>query len=123
MGIEAFGKNPRSSAGCHFGLSIRAWIPLAAYCVTLSHDLNIDWHATDGIRLTNDQAVALAAILQTEIDSGDTAEYERRREIEIRRLRKDDCDVYVHEYCIFSTEIAAEFAGFLRNCGGCCIRY
>ena len=123
MGIEAFGINPRSPAGRHFGVAIRAWIPLAAYCITLSHDLSIDWHATDGVRLTNDQAVALAAILQTEIDSGDTAEYERRREIEIRGVRNDDCHVYTHKYCIFSTEIVSEFAGFLQDCGGSWIRY
>ena len=122
-GIEAFGKNPRSPAGRHFGLSIRAWIPLAAYCATLSHDLNIDWHAKDGVRLTNDQAAALAAVLQTEIDSGDTAEYERRREIKVRGVRNEDCRVYAHKYCIFATEMVAEFARFLQDCGGSWIRY
>ena len=96
---------------------------MAAYCSTtvLSHGLGIDWHQPDGFRLTNDQAAELAAKLQAAIDSGDTAEYERKREIAIGRLRNNDCDVYVHEYCIFSADIVAEFAGFLRDCGGCSI--
>jgi hypothetical protein len=121
MDIQAFGENPRSPAGCHFGLSARAFIPLAAYCSTteLGYGLSIDWRQPGGFRITNNQAVELAARLQAEIDSGDTAEYERRRDIFTRSHPEDNRNAYY----IFSTEIAAEFAGFLRDCGGCRVMY
>lgn len=81
MGMDVFGKNPRSEAGKYFRNNIWWWRPLAEYCVEVAPEICAAckyWQTNDGDGLDDARAMALANELQKEIDSGRAVAYEKR---------------------------------------------
>lgn len=104
MGMDVFGKQPRSKTGEYFRNSIWWWHPLADYILENSpQELTSKcryWHSNDGDGLDDEDSKKLADHLQQLIDSGHTAASAGR-----------------YGRC-FSVDNVQEFADFLRDCGG-----
>ena len=81
MGMDVYGHNPTTEDGSYFRNAIWEWDPLADYiCHKAPWDIvgKCDfWHSNDGDGLDASAALALAAFLQAEIDSGRCEQYAR----------------------------------------------
>jgi hypothetical protein len=145
-GMDVLGKRPSTKEGEHFRANVWHWRPIAIYCERLAPTFTDwkTWHYNDGVGLSEKRANELADILQAEMDSGRTAEYQKDWVNEqmalpdetcwlcngTGRLRRDDritlCNACSgkgkrrpHEtYYPFDIAAVAEFIQFLRGCGG-----
>ncbi len=91
MGMDVYGKN-----GNYFRNNVWWWRPLAHYCQNVAPEITsacAAWHSNDGDGLDAHAAVALAIALQTEIDSGKTAEYAAQYEQELAALPNVTCEL------------------------------
>lgn len=80
MGFDVYGRNPTSERGRYFRNSIWGWHPLAGYCNAVAPAICAPckyWHSNDGEGLDAFGAVALAHVLEAEIESGRTESYAR----------------------------------------------
>lgn len=80
MGMDVYGRKPKSDAGKYFRNNIWWWHPLWSYCCEVAPQVcnDVYGHSNDGDGLPADGAARLARILAEEIASGRTKEYERR---------------------------------------------
>lgn len=95
MGMDVYGIAPTSEAGEYFRNNVWWWRPLWDYCLTVAPDLckDVSGHTNDGDGLNRDGALALARILFENINSGETAKFEKEYNKEISELPLDPCDL------------------------------
>jgi hypothetical protein len=108
--MDVYGSEPADECGEYFRNNVWWWHPLAAYVTETAPDISCrceDWHSNDGDGLDRDDALALADLLQAEIDSGRTASFAARHAGSVARYG-----------CQFSVENVQEFVTFLRGSGG-----
>jgi|TARA_R110000782_G_scaffold41292_1_gene94824 hypothetical protein len=95
MGMDVYGKNPKSEAGEYFRRNIWGWHPLWSY-VEENHseiaDLVENGHTNDGDGLGARNSNKLAKLLLADLDAGVVADYVRERNLGISELPFDDCD-------------------------------
>lgn len=117
MGMDVFGMNPTTTSGTYFRNNLWWWTPLWNYVSDLAEDIISDecfarGHCNDGANLNDIDCIALADRLKDELDSGNTAEYEK--EFIASKENNDKWDLPYG----FSVENVREFEDFLRHCGG-----
>jgi len=152
MGMDVIGNNGMTS----FGLSWWQWRPLANYCFEVAPDIcnNSDhqgqWSFNDG-SMTDSECKALATILQNEINSDRTKEYEKARYLRIDAMTDEQCDLCkgtgtrndkytefkdmvcnkcsgegtvrpIESMYPFHTHTVQAFTDFLKTCGGFVLR-
>jgi hypothetical protein len=81
MGMDVYGKKPTLEEGKYFRNNVWFWRPLADYCQEVAPEICAAckyWQSNDGDGLDAAGAMALAAVLEAEIDSGRCAAYEKR---------------------------------------------
>jgi hypothetical protein len=94
MGMDVYGKAPRSEQGKHFRNNAWWWLPLADYCCEVAPEITskcTHWHTNDGDGLDAADAIALADALQAEINSNRAEPYARRRQSEIEMMPNEPC--------------------------------
>lgn len=96
MGMDVYGREPKSEKGSYFRNNVWWWRPLWEYCCEVGAEIIDDevangGHYNDGIGLDEDGAIALANTLQAELESGRTAEYERKHNEFRASLPREDC--------------------------------
>lgn len=146
MGMDVFGKNPRSVTGEYFRRNVWGWHPLWRYCeehapVCASVACG---HSNDGDGLNDADSITLADILQARIDSGLCADdlFEYRDSLDAMPDEVCDLcggtgkrsDMVVTNGCnkclgkgsvrpmdtwyTLDMDDITEFIAFLRDCGG-----
>ena len=132
MGMDVYGTAPTSKAGEYFRNNVWWWGPLANYICGVAPDIANRcprWHHNAGDGLGESDALALADILQAELDSGRTEAYRTNNASEIagqtNAAVEDLTSVLVANGLVcspdrsnFSVENVQEFAIFLRGSGG-----
>lgn len=106
MGMDVYGKNPKSEKGECFSNSIWFWHPLAQYIEDYAPEFTLNcenWHTNDGDGLDEADSVKLADWLDKQIASGHVAGYATRPQ---------------PEWFYFDEDNVKEFAAFLRVSGG-----
>jgi hypothetical protein len=96
MGMDVVGREPTTEEGEYFCNNVWFWRPLATYVCSIAPDLTAKckhWQSNDGDGLNAADSRKLADLLQTEIDSGRTASYQRCYESELARMPKELCDL------------------------------
>jgi len=99
MGMDVYGNSPTSERGEYFRNNVWWWRPLWEYCCEVGHkiideDLATNGHYNDGHGLDEDDAQALAETLLAELESGRTAEYQRKHNEFRASQPREDC-----KYC------------------------
>jgi hypothetical protein len=103
MGMDISGRKPTTEDGEYFRNTVGWWHPLASYCERVAPEIaerctvsatygkqNLRargveyWHTNDGGGLNGPDSLALADILQGEIDSGRCESYARLRQLDPR---------------------------------------
>lgn len=105
MGMDVYGKAPRSKHGEYFRNNIWWWPPLARFCQEVAPEVCAAcryWQSNDGDGLDNDGAIALSLSLQAAVNTN----VAMARERESRGKGP------------FSVENVIEFIAFLRDSGG-----
>jgi hypothetical protein len=94
MGMDVYGKAPRSEQGKYFRNNVWWWRPLADYCCEVAPEITSAcqyWQSNDGDGLDDDDALALANALQDEVNSNRAHAYELRRQSEIEMMPNEPC--------------------------------
>ena len=105
MGMDVIGKNAISDVGRYFRNSDSGWTPLAEYVLKVAPEIAskcTHWHSNDGDGLSKGDSRMLADVLQSEIDTGRTQAYARRRRSELEMM---------YGYCTFSVLNVQRFTG------------
>lgn len=92
MGMDVYGKNE----GAYFRRSVWGWRPLADYVLSEHADLAAGcayWHSNDGDGLDEAGALALAAALRADVESGAAAAYITARDARIAALPQQPCNI------------------------------
>ena len=95
MGMDVCGRKPTSDEGEYFRNNVWWWRPLADYCVRIAPDIAAQckyWQSNDGDGLDERNSLALADLLQAEIDSGRCASFARVRESGLELLPNECCE-------------------------------
>jgi len=96
MGMDVYGKSPRTKEGEYFRSSVWSWRPLAIYVCNVAPDVTAKcehWHSNDGDGLNAADSIKLANVLQTEIDTGRTKHYEQIRKSILEQMPNEDCEL------------------------------
>jgi hypothetical protein len=96
MGMDVFGKEPRTEKGAYFRNNVWAWHPLWSYCEEIAPDIagRVECgHSNDGDGLDAADAEELAQRLQAEVDSGATARYATERQAALEALPDEECSI------------------------------
>lgn len=96
MGMDVYGKKPTTEEGQYFRNSVWGWRPLADYVCAVSPTITKRckyWQSNDGDGLNAVASLALADILQKELDSGRTASFARARQSAIEMMADEPCDL------------------------------
>ena len=121
MGFDVNGKDPKTKRGKYFHRNKWSWHPLADYMEHVAPDLTSKvkyMHSNDGGGLDGDDAVALADILQTKIDSGAAERYVRGYKMGLAALPLVEC--YICNGSGVRNDDIAKALGFLgATCTGC----
>jgi len=94
MGMDVIGRNPVSEQGEYFRNNAWWWHPLADYCMEVAPDITArckHWHYNEGYGLGARDSLALADILQKEIDSGRCKRWAEMCESTLERLPNEPC--------------------------------
>lgn len=152
MGMDVYGIAPTSKVGEYFRNSVWEWRPLAAYVLAVAPEsLTCHctyWQSNDADGLDASDSIALANILQHEIDTGDCLKYKQGYDADIAALPLEDCHccggtglrqpppvvgpgdrpcngcdskgkrTQIEANYPFTVEHVQEFVHFLRDCGG-----
>ena len=96
MGMDVYGKNPKSETGKYYRANVWWWRPIADYVLEIAPEgltaKNQHWHTNDGGGLDGPDSERLAQILQVEIDEGRTANYVRARESSLAAQPNEPCE-------------------------------
>lgn len=96
MGMDVYGRRPTTETGKYFRNNIWHWRPLADYVIQTAPALAAKcphWHTNDGAGLNAADSVALADLLQAEIDSGRCETFAKIREAEIAAIPNEVCSL------------------------------
>ena len=96
MGMDVYGKEPRSTSGEYFRESVWGWHPLWNYCQEVAPDLTghvQHGHSNDGDGLPDVLAIELGEALAAEIAEGDTAKRVAEIEAELSAMPDEVCSV------------------------------
>lgn len=91
--MDVYGKNPDSTKGNYFGCPIWGWSPLWAYCrsvATVAHTVTYGY-SNDGDGLDENDALVLASILRSELESGRTAAAVKEQEAAYSAMPDRNC--------------------------------
>jgi len=94
MGMDVFGKKPKSQKGEYFRNNVWWWHPLWDYCCSVDQTLEEKvphGHSNDGDGLNAEDSRQLAFKLQEEIKTGRALEYVNAYEAARLALPKEDC--------------------------------
>ena len=96
MGMDVFGTNPATEEGKYFRNNVWWWRPLWIYSCDIGSEIIDSQTAEEGhmnmaAGLNAEQASKLAELLQEEIDSGRTAQYESHINEVRASLPREDC--------------------------------
>src|SRR5206468_10803434 len=78
MGMDVYGKEPRSEKGEYFRTTEAYWHPLADYVCVVAPSISSKcryWHSNDGDGLNDEDRRSLAIVLREVLSSGRTADY------------------------------------------------
>ena len=81
MGMDVYGRAPRSERGQYFRANVWSWHPIWEYCcfvITSTTSKVRHGHTNDGDGLGDEDARKLGELLQQKLDSGDVATYLER---------------------------------------------
>jgi hypothetical protein len=96
MGMDVYGKNPKSEAGQYFRRNVWGWHPLWGY-VEDNHpeiaELVQNAHTNDGDGLGSRNATKLAKLLMEDYTSGKVVEYVAERNKALSELPFEDCKI------------------------------
>jgi hypothetical protein len=94
MGMDVYGKAPKSERGEYFRNNIWWWRPLWDYCEEVAPDLcsNVDGHSNSGDGLDDKGAEQLSQILKIRLSDGSVDKYAQEREVYLSALPKEVCD-------------------------------
>ena len=128
MGMEVFGRKPKSKIGEFFWNDVWHWRPLWAYCEKVAADITKQWemgHLNDGWGLTSKQASKLAQVLEKKLADGSVAGYAEQSEFKGDVYPLPDKEIIkamglrpTEEDYLFSKENVQNFLAFLKDCGG-----
>lgn len=94
MGMDVYGKNPRTEEGKYFRNNVWWWRPLATYVCEVAPDITAAckyWQSNDGDGLDDAGSVALAGRLDAEVKSGRCAIYEKKYTEELEATPNEPC--------------------------------
>ena len=130
MGMDVYGKAPRSEAGKYFRASIWSWRPIADLCLAVAPKICEPckhWHTNDHDGLDDEGAQRLGKVLQRLIDSGKLAVMIAVRQAALDSMPDEERpgpDGMLVKQRPFETwypmdlEHVQKFATFLKECGG-----
>lgn len=96
MGMDVYGKEPRSERGAYFRRNVWGWHPLWEYVETWHADIarRVEYgHTNDGDGLDDEWSVALSCRLRTDVERGDAARYVEERKQHLASLPKVICNI------------------------------
>jgi hypothetical protein len=124
MGVDVCGRHPINEAASIFDSNWSWWNSLADYCLKVAPDITArcaHWGTNDGDGLDAEDSVALADLLQAEIDSGRCAAYANgvpRITVAVPYLEGNTWRAGKGSERPFSVREVQKFVVFLRGCGG-----
>lgn len=139
MGMDVFGKNPKSETGSYFRANIWYWHPLWTYCEDMHPTLasKVQYpHTNDGDGLASLDSLKLGQAIISDLDSGKASDYILKRQSHIDSLPQESCiichglysecnlckgtgyvDNFMKSYSL-DLSILREFSNFLIDSGG-----
>ena len=98
MGMDVFGKNPKSEKGEYFRNNVWYWRPLWDYCCVVGSEVITDAVAegccyNDGVGLGAKDSARLSEILFQELWEGRTADFEKRHNEWLASLPRENCEL------------------------------
>ncbi len=96
MGMDVYGKNPKSEAGEYFRRNVWGWHPLWEYVENVHPEiaeLVEHAHSNDGDGLGARDSKKLAKLLMEDYTSGKVAEYVAERNKQLSELPFEDCRI------------------------------
>jgi hypothetical protein len=110
MGMDVYGKEPKSETGEYFRRNVWGWRPLWQYVETLHPEIAglVKYpQSNDGDGLDNADSIKLAALLTVDLNSGETDKYIRSRNHYLSQLEREACK-QCHGVGIRTDDIAVE---------------
>lgn len=97
MGMDVYGRKPKSKTGEYFQANVWYWHPLWQYCEdmhpTLANEDKVPYaHSNDGSGLKSIDATNLGKLILKDIESGKAQEYILNRDQYLNSLPLEDCD-------------------------------
>jgi hypothetical protein len=95
MGMDVYGKNPKSEKGTYFRRNVWGWRPLWDYCLDRHTDLAgkvKNGHTNDGDGLDANDSVELARLLVKDLSDGTASTYVKARNIHLSLLPRENCE-------------------------------
>lgn len=123
MGMDVYGKNPKTPAGEYFRNNVWWWRPLAEYVCQVAPAIAQNcqyWQSNDGDGLGARDSIKLAEVLQAEIDAGRTAEYAAAHTARLAAIPREPC-----RFCesgITTQKIADTYPAYQTHVGKTCIQ-
>ncbi len=96
MGMDVYGRAPKSDTGKYFRNNVWWWHPLWDYCCRVAPVLTVEVqaaHTNEGDGLGDAESQALALQLLEEIESGRTLAYEEEHEAQRRVVPPETCQL------------------------------
>lgn len=97
MGMDIYGQSPTTDKGHYFRNNVWWWRPLADYILSQHGEIATKgcdpeyWHSNDGEGLDAETALELAKALRHDLETGVTAEYERKHREHLANLPRETC--------------------------------
>lgn len=89
MGMDVHGES-----GAYFRNNAWWWHPLAEYIEKVAPEMvNQSWHYNDGAGLNAEDSIKLAELLEAELASGRTVEYQIKYEAHLASLPHENCKI------------------------------
>jgi hypothetical protein len=98
MGMDVYGKKPKSETGEYFRNNVWWWHPLWDYCVAkhgdiIGPDVADSGHYNSGAGLNATRSRELGEALLADIEAGITAQWKIDRDMEIAQIPRETCFV------------------------------
>lgn len=94
MGMDVYGKNPKSERGAYFRNNVWWWHPLAEFIEENYPEIAEkceDWHSNSGYGLGSRDSVTLAKAIIADIERGMVDEWQDRYRKKLAELPRTDC--------------------------------
>jgi hypothetical protein len=94
MGMDVYGRKPKSEVGEYFRRNVWGWHPLWSYCENVHEDLvsSVEGgHYNSGDGLSAQKSVKLAKALKEDLRSGNALKYIELRDKMLAELPDEDC--------------------------------